>query len=57
MNSGLTLAHAVRLSGLSDEQLSEWLGKCRPSDLLLMDAMFELWAQQCRRRARAGECG
>jgi phage terminase large subunit-like protein len=46
MNSGLTLAHAVRLSGLSDEQLSEWLGKCRPSDLLLMDAMFELWAQQ-----------
>jgi phage terminase large subunit-like protein len=46
MRLPLTLADAGKLAKLSPEELAAWLGKCRPTDLLLMDAAFELWAQQ-----------
>lgn len=46
MKLPLTLAHAQRLAEMSEEELGEWLAKCQPRDLLLMDAAFELWAQR-----------
>jgi phage terminase large subunit-like protein len=46
MKLPLTLAHAQRLADMSEEELGEWLAKCQPRDLLLMDAAFELWAQR-----------
>jgi len=46
MRLPLTLADAKRLAALEPEELAAWLSKCRPGDLLLMDAAFELWAQQ-----------
>jgi phage terminase large subunit-like protein len=42
----LSLSDAKRLAALAPDQLAEWLGKCRAQDVLLMDAAFELWAQQ-----------
>ena len=46
MHLPVTLADAQRLSTLPPDELAEWLSKCRPRDLLLMDAAFEMWAQQ-----------
>ena len=46
MKPPLTLADARRLAALTPEEQAEWLAKCRPGDLLLMDAAFELWAQK-----------
>jgi phage terminase large subunit-like protein len=46
MKPPLTLADARRLAALAPEEQAEWLAKCRPGDLLLMDAAFELWAQK-----------
>jgi len=46
MKLPLTLADAKRLSALPDDELAAWLAKCRPIDLLAMDAAFEMWAQQ-----------
>ena len=35
---------ARRLSTMSSNELAAWLAKCRPQDLLMLDAAFELWA-------------
>ena len=37
---------ALRLSRMSPEELQEFLSKCRPKDLLLLDAAFEMWASK-----------
>jgi len=41
----LSLAHAKRLAAMSDQELANWLAKCTPRDLLMIDTAFELWAQ------------
>lgn len=46
MKLPLTLADAKRLAKMPDDELAAWLAKCRPIDLLAMDASFELWAQR-----------
>lgn len=46
MRLPLTLADAKRLAAMSDEELAAWLAKCSPNDLLILDAAFEMWAQQ-----------
>ena len=46
MKTFLSLAHAKRLAAMSDHELADWLGKCTPRDLLMIDTAFELWAQQ-----------
>jgi phage terminase large subunit-like protein len=42
----LSLAHAKRLAAMTDHELADWLAKCTPRDLLMIDTAFELWAQQ-----------
>ncbi|HEU0311402.1 MAG TPA: terminase family protein [Sphingomicrobium sp.] len=37
-----------RLSQLSPAQRRAWLSKCRPQDLLLLDAAFEAWANDAQ---------
>ena len=37
--------HAEMLAEMAPEQLRTFLAKCRPQDILLLDAQFELWAQ------------
>jgi phage terminase large subunit-like protein len=46
VNYPFNLADAKRLSAMTDEELVPWLAKCRPIDLLSLDAAFELWAQE-----------
>jgi phage terminase large subunit-like protein len=36
---------ALRLALMEPEELRTWLAECRPRDLLLLDAQFEMWAQ------------
>ncbi len=33
----------LELASLTPEQQRGWLAKCRPEDLLLIDAAFEAW--------------
>lgn len=37
-------ADARRLASLSDEELHDFLSKCSPRDVLMLDAQFEMWA-------------
>jgi phage terminase large subunit-like protein len=42
----LSLAHAKRLAAMTDQELADWLAKCTPRDMLMIDTAFELWAQK-----------
>lgn len=46
MKPNLGPRDALRLSRMSPEELQEFLSKCRPRDLLLIDAAFEMWASK-----------
>jgi phage terminase large subunit-like protein len=41
-----TADHARWLSALTPDERREWLSKCRPQELLLLDAAFEMWSAQ-----------
>jgi phage terminase large subunit-like protein len=46
MKLPLTLADARRLAAMPPDELADWLAKCTPRDILLMDSAFEMWAHQ-----------
>ena len=41
-----TRSHALYLARKSPDALREWLAECRPRDLLMIDAAFEMWAAE-----------
>ncbi|MDQ3079527.1 MAG: terminase family protein [Pseudomonadota bacterium] len=45
MNTDIPQRHVRRLMAMTPAQQRAWIRKCRPQDLLVMDAAFEAWAE------------
>ncbi len=45
VNTDIPQRHVRRLMAMTPAQQRAWIRKCRPQDLLVMDAAFEAWAE------------
>jgi predicted phage terminase large subunit-like protein len=46
MRIGASANDARKLAAMTPDELREWLSKCRPQELLLLDAAFEMWSAE-----------